>query len=207
MKMKERKKILIDPFSLTFSKSQSTIFSLKSLPFFFFSQISSNFPRFSSNQNKHRRAFHKPKASIFFLFFCVITNYILYLFSFELTLAKRKKKKNSLAKATKNRGKKQQIFIKKGSNSIKVLHKKSRVAWLPVIIGNITRAAYIPSPITQLVSGSMSLDLESEGEVCPIYSSSLVPGKWCILTCRVAVSFKAKPFLPFFFHFSFLVSS
>jgi hypothetical protein len=137
----------------------------------------------------------------------VITNYILYLFSFELTLAKRKKKTNSLAKATKNRGKKQQIFIKKGSNSIKVLHKKSRVAWLPVIIGNITRAAYIPSPITQLVSGSMSLDLESEGEVYPIYSSSLVPGKWCILTCRVAVSFKAKPFLPFFFHFSFLVSS
>jgi hypothetical protein len=114
MKMKERKKILIDPFSLTFSKSQSTIFSLKSLPFFFFSQISSNFPRFSSNQNKHRRAFHKPKASIFFFFLCVITNYILYLFSFELTLAKRKKKKtNSLAKATKNRGKKQQIFIKK----------------------------------------------------------------------------------------------
>lgn len=115
MKMKERKKILTDPFSLTFSKSQSTIFSVKSLPFFFFSQISSNFPRFSSNQNKHRRAFHKPKASIFFFFFvCVITNYILYLFSFELTLAKRKKKKtNSLAKATKNRGKKQQIFIKK----------------------------------------------------------------------------------------------
>lgn len=95
MKMKERKKILIDPFSLTFSKSQSTIFSVKSLPFFFFSQISSNFPRFSSNQNKHRRAFHKPKASIFFFFLCVITNYILYLFSFELTLAKRKKKKQT----------------------------------------------------------------------------------------------------------------
>jgi hypothetical protein len=139
----------------------------------------------------------------------VITNYILYLFSFELTLAKRKKKKQThWQKQLKIEVKNNKFSSKKRSNSIKVLHKKSRVAWLPVIIGNITRAAYIPSPITQLVSGSMSLDLESEGEVCPIYSSSLiVPGKWCILTCRVAVSFKAKPFLPFFFHFSFLVSS
>jgi hypothetical protein len=139
----------------------------------------------------------------------VITNYILYLFSFELTLAKRKKKKKQThwQKQLKIEVKNNKFSSKKRSNSIKVLHKKSRVAWLPVIIGNITRAAYIPSPITQLVSGSMSLDLESEGEVCPIYSSSLVPGKWCILTCRVAVSFKAKPFLPFFFHFSFLVSS
>ena len=138
----------------------------------------------------------------------MITNYILYLFSFELTLAKRKKKKQThWQKQLKIEVKNNKFSSKKRSNSIKVLHKKSRVAWLPVIIGNITRAAYIPSPITQLVSGSMSLDLESEGEVCPIYSSSLVPGKWCILTCRVAVSFKGKPFLPFFFHFSFLVSS
>lgn len=154
--MKERKKILIDPFSLTFSKSQSTIFSLKSHPFFFFSQISSNFPRFSSNQNKHRRAFHKPKASISFFFFFVCDYELHTLFSFELTLAKRgKKKQTHWQKQLKIEVKNNKFSSKKGSNSIKVLHKKSRVAWLPVIIGNITRAAYIPSPITQLVSGSM----------------------------------------------------